>query len=356
MSEPSRYHPSLDGVRFFCIIITVTNHVPDMPRYFNGRVGVDIFFALSGWLITWLLISERSKYGSISLGAFYVRRAFRIVPLYFATIALYVVAAFVSAHVTQDASHISNMRGALPYLVTFFSECRASDAGTFMGHAWTLGIEEKFYIAWPLVLVATGRLRVVLLCLCAVFVLGSWNLCGDALAVPRGYLGLGFGTVCALVAARNSAWRSFLMAKPVPYVTLAVIAACYGFGAYFPDDVLPYLGISATAALLIGSLWLNKDSPVSRILGWKPISALGRLTYGLYLIHVLVINVVTVAMMKLDLPMSWPVVFCISYAGAVAAAFALHIVLEQPLIAVGRKIAGRVAGRTSRMATAPAQP
>src|SRR4051794_24109290 len=92
-NEGGKYCPALDGIRAFCIVFTILNHVPGRHWFLDGTVGVDAFFPLSGWLITWLLLEERAKRGTLDLGAFYLRRIFRIVPLYYLTIAIYALAA-----------------------------------------------------------------------------------------------------------------------------------------------------------------------------------------------------------------------------------------------------------------------
>jgi peptidoglycan/LPS O-acetylase OafA/YrhL len=126
----------------------------------NGTVGVDVFFALSGWLITWLLLEEMRSAGAIDLKAFYIRRFFRIVPLYYFTIVVYAAAAALFFLATASSAKIQELREAIAYLLTFNSEYRSSEAGTVFGHAWTLGIEEKFYVVWPalIVIFANGYL------------------------------------------------------------------------------------------------------------------------------------------------------------------------------------------------------
>lgn len=83
------YRSELDGIRSICIIFTICNHLPDPPKFINGSIGVDIFFALSGWLITSLLLQEQSRTATIDIWSFYIRRIFRIVPLYALTVAAY---------------------------------------------------------------------------------------------------------------------------------------------------------------------------------------------------------------------------------------------------------------------------
>ena len=84
------YFPALDGVRAVCILLVMFNHVHEpMPLWVQGRIGVDIFFVLSGFLITTLLLRERERHGNVSLKGFYTRRFFRIVPVYALVVVIY---------------------------------------------------------------------------------------------------------------------------------------------------------------------------------------------------------------------------------------------------------------------------
>ena len=142
----AKYLPSLDGLRALCVLMVMFNHIHvHYPGWIIGWVGVDVFFVLSGFLITTLLIREREAYGRVSLKGFYARRFFRIIPVYLVTIVLYVAALWVS----RDAVKISEFKIALPWLLSFMQEFRPVAAGSVLGHAWTLGIEEKFYTLWP---------------------------------------------------------------------------------------------------------------------------------------------------------------------------------------------------------------
>jgi peptidoglycan/LPS O-acetylase OafA/YrhL len=189
------YRPQLDGIRAFCIIFTIVNHVPGKPDYIDGTVGVDVFFALSGWLITWLLLEERRSAGAIDLKAFYIRRFFRIVPLYYFTIVVYAAAAVLFFLATASSAKIQELREAIAYLVTFNSEYRSSEAGTVFGHAWTLGIEEKVYVVWPALMVIF-RKWVFGSVVCAIAAQGASNGCA----------------IVPWLALRCALWRACMLA------------------------------------------------------------------------------------------------------------------------------------------------
>jgi hypothetical protein len=141
------YFPALDGLRAICILLVIFNHTRcHYPPFIYGWVGVDIFFVLSGFLITTLLLRERESYGNLSLKGFYTRRAFRILPVYFVVLAGYLVL----IPLLRDWKRWEEMKLALPYLLTFTQEFRPAATGNIYNQTWSLGYEEKFYLLWPL--------------------------------------------------------------------------------------------------------------------------------------------------------------------------------------------------------------
>jgi peptidoglycan/LPS O-acetylase OafA/YrhL len=88
------------------------------PSFLNGSIGVDIFFAISGFLITSILLIEFDEFGGISIKAYFVKRIFRIFPLYFTTIAIYAIATFVLYKLTHDSGKLADLYEAFPYIIT----------------------------------------------------------------------------------------------------------------------------------------------------------------------------------------------------------------------------------------------
>lgn len=161
-----RHLPSLDGLRGFSILIVIFGHLISGTHYFgyiNGLVGVDIFFVISGFLITTLLLKEKSKTGTISLKGFYTRRVLRIFPVaYLYLLVLVFLNAVFLLHITPESFFT-----ALLYIKNFAGP-NASDWQT--GHFWTLGLEEQFYLLFPVILVFNFRLfvRIVVFLILAV--------------------------------------------------------------------------------------------------------------------------------------------------------------------------------------------
>src|SRR5205807_2397797 len=152
--------PGLTGLRAVAIAIVVARHAgevsaPPVTAFAFGFAGVDIFFVLSGFLITSLLIGEWSRTGRISLRQFYVRRALRLLPALFAF--LLVLLAFVPFQVDASRRPLAESAGLS---AIFLGNIAKTVHWTFrLPHLWSLGMEEQFYLLWPLTLLVLLRLR-----------------------------------------------------------------------------------------------------------------------------------------------------------------------------------------------------
>ena len=160
--------PALDGFRGIAVLVVILFHTPLLlyPRGIGvasldralagGFLGVDLFFVLSGFLITALLLSEENQHGSIGLGSFYVRRALRLLPALYLVLAAFFVYAHVVDHPPVGAS--STIGYALVYLSNW-QQIWHPLTGEGLTHLWSLAVEEQFYLLWPLVLIVLLRLR-----------------------------------------------------------------------------------------------------------------------------------------------------------------------------------------------------
>lgn len=332
------YRHALDGLRAICIIFTIFNHISFVPRYIDGSFGVDIFFALSGWLITWLLLRDTSADEKFNLKAFYIRRFFRIVPLYAFTILLYFCASTLLARLGQPEKQHDFLR-ALPYIASFNSEFRPVAAGDSFLHAWTLGIEEKFYIIWPCILFFLVKKPLwafsvsALIIGCLLFVSH-----GESFFV-RGYFGLAFGALLAIIVKNKPHLIDIFKKSEIASICVGLMALTYTASLIFPMVNIWNLAMSFCGAGLVASLWFNTHSPTSRILSFAPLAWAGKLTFAIYLTHVLVLNAVEVAIAKLGLESSMMLEFILVYPLSIALAYMLHITIEKPCIEIGRSIA-----------------
>ena len=149
------YVPALDGLRTFAVALVILVHVSSRVAP-GGWVGVDVFFVLSGYLITSVLLREQAAKGDISFRDFYIRRVLRLMP----ALVLLVVGDGVLAALFGGPSpnKLLDAAAALTYLMDAEAFSHVSDLST-LGHTWSLAVEEHFYIVWPLVLVLVLRLR-----------------------------------------------------------------------------------------------------------------------------------------------------------------------------------------------------
>lgn len=286
-----RYWPQLDGLRTLSILLVLIIHMGDqwwIP--YKGALGVVLFFVISGFLITSLLIREERRKGKVAIGKFYIRRVFRIAPMYY--LALITATALVFAF--NLGSGRDSFLGRIGYLASFNGDFAIY--GTFV-HAWSIGIEEKFYVLWPLLAFGLlglkkhrGWIVAVLLPLCAIC----------AYVPGLSYLGIYTAIVagCALAIAMHSE-RGYAvvrtLASPAIGTTFFVLAVL----AFVFDSVMPFAEESGLAHVpfalavtltfpfvLIGNSWLTRG------LSWKVLAFIGTRTYGIYLFHPFCIDVI----------------------------------------------------------------
>src|SRR5689334_14663285 len=148
------HSPGLDGLRAVSIVLVFTDHihqmVPALPQILiGGFYGVDVFFVVSGFLITSLLLEERERFGSVSLKQFYFRRALRLLPALFGILLVTcALGLFLGSLATVNLSPFR----LLSIIAYFMNWVRAFETpqSWFLGHFWSLSVEEQFYSAWPL--------------------------------------------------------------------------------------------------------------------------------------------------------------------------------------------------------------
>ena len=291
--DPRRIH-SLDGLRAFSILLVVIGHVAGTvnapawltPLHKLGNFGVTIFFVISGFLITHLLLEEMAREGRISLKGFYLRRIARIFPAFY----FYILCVLIAHHF----GYLSLLPGDLLHASTFTMNYHHERAWA-LNHTWSLAVEEQFYLLWPFALLALGLRRALtgaVLFLLAAPVIRAvmwYGLEVSPSAMTREFQAVGdalaAGCCLAVVYRRgiatprwfHSAW--FLL---VPLSLFAVPAALYLF-----DPGLFYVfGQSYTylaAAVLIWRCITSEGDLAHRILNQKAIAWLGTLSYSLYL-------------------------------------------------------------------------
>lgn len=277
-----RYLPAIDGLRAIAVLAVVAYHAGlPVPA---GFVGVDVFFVISGYLITALLAREQDATGRIDMLAFYARRVRRILPALVVVVAATVAA---SAVLLPDASLARVMRSAASALgVTANIHFQNATGGYFdqdsdlmpLLHTWSLSVEEQFYFIWPLLLVLIVRRRWLLVVLAALSLgLAQWGLQVDPEAaffqMPARFWELAVGGLIALAPQ-----RPLRGVATVGLVTLA-IAIAYPMPAFPGAGALPaVLG----AGLVVHAVHSGRSV---RALELAPVRFVGLISYSLYLWH-----------------------------------------------------------------------
>lgn len=280
------YFAGLDGLRAFSILFVIYHHAAKLPWMgrLHGYLGVDIFFVLSGFLITYLLAQEKRDTGQIDLGAFYVRRAFRILPVYAVMLAVYIVATYFGG----NAALWNLMKRDLPYFLTFLNEFAPSPNGFIaFGFSWTLGVEEKFYLFWPVfcfILLLSGswaRRRPAILALTYVALLAAAPL---KFSAARSYSALLLGSCLALLL--SSAWAPMIRER-LNRVPAIVPLAFFVVGLYLVDVSTNLIFVFGWSVLLLVAHVVTAQSWLCGFLSHPVLTWVGKRSYGMYLIHML---------------------------------------------------------------------
>lgn len=297
------YVPELNGLRGIAILSVMAFHA-GLPDVQGGFIGVDIFFGLSGFLITTLLLREFDRSGTINLKNFYIRRALRLGP---ALIALLVVFCLWTALVAKG-DHAQNYIDALIALFYVSNWARAFviHPPDLLAHTWSLSIEEQFYLIWPTVMLLLLRVcrtrRRVALIVC-VLAFAAWfcraYLFATGTPPERIYNGLDtradalmVGCVLSILLSCvtiDERTRKILLPGLAVLGTLALVFLGYVASHWeWHDPRLYYYGffaIELCTALLILDVMMRNRSDVQRLLGMSWLVWIGSISYGLYLWH-----------------------------------------------------------------------
>jgi len=297
------YFGSLDGLRAIAVLGVIWQHVAGPHGGALGRtgLGVSLFFAISGFLITTLLLREHRRNGSISLRRFYIRRTLRIFPLYFAVLGVYLALVLLTRADTPEGRTFlqDNLLPYATYTANWFVLGDAAQDAIFY-HAWSLATEEQFYLVWPAILLGllafARRSAVFLAAACAVLAgavlvdqIATHAIDGSSFAptVLRSIatpICLG-ALLAAILHHRHgfeTAGRGLASPLAVPLFALATIASLQWLG----DPVYA----EACMALLVAACCVRADHPLARPLASGPLAFVGVVSYGVYLMHMLAAN------------------------------------------------------------------
>ena len=344
--------PSLDGLRAVSIGLVILSHLPGKDSFVPwlwhlgaGNLGVRVFFVISGFLITTLLLAEYEKSGRISLKHFYFRRTFRIMPAAY----VFLLAMWLASRLGLHELSLASVLRAATYTSNYLT-------GEWpVGHTWSLSVEEQFYLLWPGLLVLVGlrggfrgamlMLLISPLCRTAATLLGYWpgpprytlECVADALAIG-----------CLLARHRDAFWQwrpyRALMESPAALLLPVAVVASSVFTVHAPPAVAGAVGYSLlNLAIVLTIDWCLRvpTSLVGRVLNLAPVAFVGTLSYSLYLWQQPFLN----EKVTLSLPLR--------LAGLCVFALASYYAVERPFLTLRSRIERRVFRRPAKAAGVP---
>ena len=304
VSKERKFRPDIEGLRAVAILLVVLYHarVSAVP---GGYVGVDVFFVISGFLITRQLVTEVARTGKLSIAGFYARRMRRLLP----ASTLVLVVTLIAAKLWLPVLQLKALTRDVLYIVVYAMNYHLAAAKTNylnadtppspLQHYWSLAVEEQFYFVWPLLILAVAVLAsrrkyvVLTTVLAAIAAVSLWlSVTTTTRANSSAYFGLhtrawelAFG---ALVAMTATGWARLprLTAATLAWCGLAMIAAAavaFDDSTSFPGSaaLLPVTG----AALVIGGGCARLAAGPERLLGVPVMQGIGKVSYSWYLWH-----------------------------------------------------------------------
>ncbi|SFF61388.1 acyltransferase family protein [Blastococcus tunisiensis] len=310
------YVPALDGLRGIAVLLVLGLHI-GLAVLPGGQVGVFLFFSLSGFLITLLLLD--GSHGNVweILRRFYVRRALRLLPAWFVVVASCVVVALMWPSMDRAPATLEGLPMVLVHLGNWVRALEGSGSLGMLDHTWSLAVEEQFYLVWPIVLLlvlrATGRIWAAaavagLGCISAVAARFAVDGDGEA-ALTRIYngtdtqadhllLGCVLAVVVVLLRERDGLdrLRTVLTWLAVPAALfLAAVVLVFPFAGAGTPYRVALTGVAVASAVVVGAAYLSGQGRIARVLTAPWLRWVGVRSYGLYLWHYPVILVVTAA-------------------------------------------------------------
>jgi peptidoglycan/LPS O-acetylase OafA/YrhL len=341
------YRPALDGIRGVAILAVLafhTHHIFNWSILKGGSAGVDIFFVLSGFLITALLVEEWGCNGDISLKGFYWRRVLRLVP----ALLVVLVSLYLFAGVFFSATEAADTRRSIPVTFFYASDFALAFFQLRLGalqHTWSLAIEEHFYLVWPLFLVAAlrlgaGRKRLIVITLSLAVASGIHRAVLHQLgALPvRTYYGIDTRADALLIGCATAmcvCWGFLrvqslrrLVGPAVAMIITLMIATNWA-------SPFMHLGgftlLAAAAAIVIVWVVLAPSSYLRKCLEYRPLVWVGRISYGLYLWHYPIFKASSL------LRLAWPLHLLVAVTATVAITCLSYYLVERPALKLKRR-------------------
>jgi len=336
--------PSLDGLRAVSIVLVLYGHLEGTRNFphlglarFGGdlaHLGVTVFFVISGFLITSLLMSERQKTGTISLKGFYLRRILRIFPAFY----VFILALVVADRLGWLHLSAADLGFSMTYTVNYYA-----DRSWNIGHLWSLSIEEQFYLLWPLLFLVLRERHALIAALIAIVggplirtamhvVFPPASPWRDLEIFPAMADSIAIGCALALL-------RPWLLAQPwymkltgQAWLMLALVPLILIVNKLLGYTIVDVIGspiMLASIALLIEWSTRHADSIAGRFLNARPVAFVGVLSYSLYLWQQPFLN------RHVDAAVT---AFPLNLALAFTAALASYFLVERPLLGVRKRL------------------
>jgi peptidoglycan/LPS O-acetylase OafA/YrhL len=315
-----KHYPALDGLRGLAVLLVLLYHFIESPvGTLTGKIavrsstlfwtGVDLFFVLSGFLITGILLDAKGC--THYFRNFYVRRCFRIFPLYYAFLVFVFVFSYAPVRAPEGLANyvrdLANLRSYLPwvflYATNMFTALRGFPPISAIGHFWSLAVEEQFYLAWPAVILFLPRVALMRLCMAIMFLapLTRWGLWQFHAVPAAAYTftlcrmdSLALGALIAVAARDNASFRRIqrlLRSGCFPAVVTIVGLSAFYRSFAFNCKWVAIVGVTA-AALLCGHLIVAaitvEEGWLARWLELAFMRSLGKYSYAIYVLHPLV--------------------------------------------------------------------
>jgi peptidoglycan/LPS O-acetylase OafA/YrhL len=293
------FRPDVEGLRALAIILVLLSHFW-IPGFFGGGVGVDVFFVISGFVITGVLMRERAATGHTSFLNFYARRGRRIIPVAMLVVVVTLVIYRVSSGRAATQALADPTRWVVLFAFNF--DHSAIDAEIFrpqpFGPYWSLAVEEQFYLVYPtlvLALLAIGRswswrLKVFVFLIAVIAASLAWSIItsgpGGLIAYVSSFTRAWELAIGCLIAWNASLFRRMplWLAAAISWLGIALILGEVFIApptASYPGS-LALFPVSGAALVIIGGTTVSKWG-VERVLGLRPVRAIGRWSFGLYL-------------------------------------------------------------------------
>lgn len=334
MGKQKIYFPNLNGLRFIAAFLVIIHHAEQLKANSNlenywgtipfigiiGKLGVVLFFVLSGFLITYLLLVEESSFKKISIRGFYMRRILRIWPLYFLIITLAFlvlpnIELFNLPNYGKDVIY-SNLFWKLILYVFFFPNLVLSLFGVvpYASHTWSIGTEEQFYLIWPIILGYVKKHRLLLMVGIIIsylsikfFFLTSfadyipYNTAIEAFWNSFPIDCMAIGGLYSILLFQKSKFLKYIIRNDLFYFSICLVTIFMLKGIYIP--YLHYEFYSVFFGIIIINFAVNQHIKIS--LENTILNYLGRISYGLYMFHPIGIVLALQISQSLDFQSNW---------------------------------------------------